>query len=35
MQAARVAGRGDFDHSGLITVIEDMAGFKVSEAVSG
>ena len=35
MQAARVAGRGDFDHSGLITVIEDLAGFKVSEAVSG
>jgi len=33
MQAARVAGRGDFDHSGLITVLEDLAGFKVAGAV--
>jgi len=33
MQAARVAGRGDFDHSSLITVIEGMAGFRVADAV--
>ena len=32
MQAARVAGRGDFDHSSLITVLEDLAGFKVADA---
>ena len=30
MQAARVAGREDYDHSGLITVIEDLAHFKVN-----
>jgi 2-hydroxy-3-oxopropionate reductase len=30
MQAARIAGREDYDHSGLITVIEDLAHFKVS-----
>jgi len=35
MQAARVAGRGDFDHSGLITVLEDLAGFKVAGVVRG
>ena len=35
MQAARVAGRGDFDHSGLITVLEDLAGFKVAGALRG
>ena len=35
MQAARVAGRGDFDYSGLITVLEDPAGFKVAGALRG
>ena len=30
MQAARIAGREDYDHSGLITVLEDLAHFKVS-----
>jgi 2-hydroxy-3-oxopropionate reductase len=35
MQAARVAGRGDFDHSGLITVLEDLAGFTVAGALRG
>ncbi len=34
MQAARVAGREDFDHSGLITVLEDLAGFRVSDATT-
>src|ERR1035437_1623924 len=33
MQAARVAGRGDFDHSGLIPVLEDLASFRVADAV--
>jgi len=32
MQAARVAGREDFDHSGLITVIEDLAAHRISGA---
>lgn len=32
MQAARVAGRGDYDHSGLITVLEDLAGHRVGAA---
>jgi 2-hydroxy-3-oxopropionate reductase len=35
MQAARVAGRGDFDRSGPITVLEDLAGFKVAGALRG
>jgi 2-hydroxy-3-oxopropionate reductase len=29
MQAARVAGREEYDHSGLITVVEDLAGHRV------
>lgn len=33
MQAARAAGREDFDHSGLITVVQDLADFTVAEAV--
>ncbi len=32
MVAARTAGRGEYDHSGLITVIEDLAGYRVSGA---
>ncbi len=32
MQGMRIAGRQDYDHSGLITMIEDFAHFKVSEA---
>jgi 2-hydroxy-3-oxopropionate reductase len=32
MQALRIAGRGDFDHSGLLTHLEDMAGFRVADA---
>ncbi len=34
MQAMRVAGRADYDHSGLITVLEDLAGFRVAEAAA-
>jgi 2-hydroxy-3-oxopropionate reductase len=30
MVAMRVAGRGDLDHSGLITVIEDLAAHKIA-----
>jgi 2-hydroxy-3-oxopropionate reductase len=29
MQAARVAGREEYDHSGLVTVIEDLARHRV------
>jgi hypothetical protein len=29
MGAMKVAGRGDFDHSGIITVLEDLAKFEV------
>jgi 2-hydroxy-3-oxopropionate reductase len=32
MEAARVAGRGDLDHSALITVVEDLAKFRVGAA---
>jgi 2-hydroxy-3-oxopropionate reductase len=31
MRAAAAAGHGDYDHSGLITVIEEMAGFSLAE----
>jgi 2-hydroxy-3-oxopropionate reductase len=31
MQAARVAGREDYDHSGLLTVVEDLARFRVAD----
>ncbi len=31
MQRMRIAGRADLDHSGLITVIEDLAEFKVGD----
>lgn len=31
MQAARVAGRGEYDHSGLLTVVEDLARFRVAD----
>jgi 2-hydroxy-3-oxopropionate reductase len=33
MQDASAAGRSDFDHSGLITVIQDLAGFAVPDAI--
>ncbi len=32
MVAARTAGRGEYDHSGLLTVIEDLAHYRVSGA---
>jgi 2-hydroxy-3-oxopropionate reductase len=33
MQRARIAGRGEFDHSGLVTVLEDLAEIRVCDAV--
>ncbi len=33
MQRMRIAGRGDFDHSGLVTVLEDLAAVRVADAV--
>jgi len=33
MRAAAAAGRADYDHSGLLTVLEDLAGFRVCDAV--
>jgi len=35
MQAARVAGREDYDHSGLLTVVEDLARFRVADFEAG
>lgn len=35
MQRMRIAGRGDYDHSGLVTVLEDLAGVRVCDAVGG
>jgi len=29
--AARVRGRGQLDHSGIVTVLEDLAGVEVRE----
>jgi 2-hydroxy-3-oxopropionate reductase len=34
MQRMAIAGRGDFDHSGLITVLEDLADFRVADAAA-
>lgn len=34
MQRMAIAGHGDFDHSGLITVIEELAGFRVCDAAT-
>jgi 2-hydroxy-3-oxopropionate reductase len=33
MRAARANERADFDHSGLVTVLEDLAGCRVADAV--
>jgi 2-hydroxy-3-oxopropionate reductase len=35
MRAAEANGRGDYDHSGLVTVLEDLAGSRVCDAVEG
>jgi 2-hydroxy-3-oxopropionate reductase len=35
MRVAVAAGHADYDHSGLITVIEGLAGFSLSEGASG
>jgi 2-hydroxy-3-oxopropionate reductase len=32
MRAAAASGRGEYDHSGLITVLEDLAGSRVADA---
>ena len=34
MQRARIAGRGEYDHSGLITVLEDLAEVRVCDVAS-
>jgi 2-hydroxy-3-oxopropionate reductase len=34
MRAAEANGRGDYDHSGLITVLEDLAGARVADAAN-
>jgi 2-hydroxy-3-oxopropionate reductase len=34
MQRMRIAGRGDYDHSGLITVLEDLAEITVADAAA-
>jgi 2-hydroxy-3-oxopropionate reductase len=34
MRAAAAAGRADYDHSGLLTVLEDLAGFRVCDAAA-
>lgn len=34
MQRMRIAGRGDYDHSGLVTVIEDLAGVRVCDVAA-
>lgn len=31
MRAAAAAGRADYDHSGLITLVEDLAGFRLTD----
>jgi 2-hydroxy-3-oxopropionate reductase len=35
MQRLRISGRGDLDHSGLITVLEELADFRVCDAAPG
>jgi len=35
MRAAEANGRGEYDHSGLLTVLEDLAGFRVADVVPG
>ena len=34
MRAAAAAGRADYDHSGLLTVLEDLADFRVCDAAT-
>jgi 2-hydroxy-3-oxopropionate reductase len=34
MQRARIAGRGEYDHSGLITVLEDLAEVRVCDVAT-
>ena len=34
MRSMSAMGRADYDHSGLITVLEDLAGFRVADAAA-
>ena len=34
MQRMRIAGRGEYDHSGLITVLEDLAEVRVCDVAT-
>jgi 2-hydroxy-3-oxopropionate reductase len=34
MRAMVAAGRGDYDHSGLLTMVEDLAAFRVSDGIA-
>jgi hypothetical protein len=31
MRAMAATGRADYDHSGLIALVEDLAGFRISD----
>ena len=35
MRAMVAAGRGDYDHSGLVTLVEDLAAFRLTDARPG
>ena len=35
MRAMAAAGRADYDHSGLVTVLEDLAAFRLTDASAG
>jgi len=35
MRAMVAAGRADYDHSGLVTLVEDLAGFRLTDARAG
>ena len=35
MRAMVAAGRADYDHSGLVTILEDLADFRLTDAAAG
>jgi len=35
MRAMAAAGRADYDHSGLVTLLEDLAAFRLTDASAG
>ena len=35
MRAMAARGRADYDHSGLVTVLEDLADFRLTDAAAG